>query len=76
MAKEYIMLFDYALYNEETGEAVFNPQMVGELVRCKDCVHRDPEDHGCDCAGHEMLKGGFIPMPDNFYCADGERRTE
>ena len=46
------------------------------VVRCKDCKHRDPEDHGCDCAGHEMLKGGFIPMPDDWFCADGERRED
>ena len=45
-----------------------------EVVRCKDCKHRDPESHKCDCAGHEMLMGGFIPMPDNWFCADGERR--
>lgn len=44
------------------------------VVRCKDCKHRDPADHGCDCAGHEMLMGGIIPMPDNWFCADGERR--
>ena len=50
------------------------PTRYEAVTHCKDCVHRDPEDHGCDCAGHEMLKGGFIPMPDNFYCADGERR--
>jgi len=44
------------------------------VVRCKDCKHRDPEDKGCDCAGHEMLMGGIVPMPDNYFCADGERR--
>lgn len=36
--KEYIVDFGDALYNEETGEAVFNPKIKGELIRCKDCV--------------------------------------
>lgn len=42
-----------------------------ELIRCKDCKHRDPEDHKCDC-GHDII--WQTPRPDNFYCADGERR--
>lgn len=46
------------------------------IVRCKDCKHRDPADKGCDCAGHEMLMGGIIPMPDNWYCADGKRKVQ
>ena len=48
----------------------------GELVRCGECVHRDPEDHRCDCGGHEWLKGKVLPMPDDWFCADGERRTD
>ena len=40
MAKEYIFKLDNALYNEETGEAVFKPQVVCELIRCVECEHR------------------------------------
>lgn len=41
-----------------------------ELVRCKDCRHRDPEDHKCD-HGHDIL--WELPRPDDWFCADGER---
>jgi hypothetical protein len=45
-----------------------------ELVRCKDCVHRDPEDKRCDCGGHEWDKGKILPVKDDWFCADGERK--
>ena len=41
-----------------------------ELVLCKDCKHRDPEDKKCDC-GHDIH--WRLPRPDNWFCADGER---
>jgi len=70
MAKEYIMLFDYALYNEDTGEACFKPKMVGELVRCKDCKHT--KDDGCGAI--YCKKWDRWEMPEDYFCADGERR--
>ena len=70
---EVIMRIDYAA--SKGPEVVAHAERVQELVRCRDCKHRDPEDKGCDCAGHEMVMGGIIPMPDNWFCADGERRT-
>ena len=39
------------------------------VVRCKDCVHGDPDENGwyvCRCTG-----AGF---PGDGYCSDGERR--
>ena len=42
----------------------------GVLVRCKDCKHRDPEDHKCDC-GHDIM--WQLPRADEWFCADGER---
>ena len=44
-----------------------------ELVRCKDCKHRDPEDFKCDC-GHDIH--WELPRPDNWFCADGEKEGE
>lgn len=44
-----------------------------KVVRCKDCKHRDPEDKKCD-SGHGIV--WQLPRPDDWYCADGERRTE
>ncbi len=42
-----------------------------EIIRCKDCKHRDPEDHKCDC-GHDIL--WQLPRPDDWFCGDGERK--
>lgn len=39
-----------------------------KLVRCKDCKHRDPEDHKCDC-GHDIQ--WQLPRADDWFCADG-----
>ena len=41
------------------------------VVRCKDCKHRDPEDHKCDC-GHDIQ--WQLPRADDWFCADGERK--
>lgn len=43
----------------------------GELIRCRDCKHRDPEDHKCDC-GHDIQ--WQLPRQDDWFCADGERK--
>lgn len=45
-----------------------------EVVRCKDCIHRDPEDKKCDCSF--QARGGIFPMDDNDFCSYGERRKE
>ena len=50
-----------------------NSEIVGELVRCKDCKHRDPEDHKCD-SGHGILWN--LPRQDDWFCADGEIENE
>lgn len=42
-----------------------------ELVTCKNCIHRDPEDHKCDC-GHDIQ--WQLPRADDWFCADGKRR--
>ena len=43
----------------------------GELIRCKDCKYRDPEDHKCDC-GHDFK--WQLPRGDKWFCADGKRK--
>lgn len=67
MAKEYIFKLDYALYNEETGEAVFKPQVVCELIRCVECEHRKKPTDYCE----KLLKAY---VPDDFYCFYGKRK--
>lgn len=42
-----------------------------EIVRCKDCKHRDPENGKCD-SGHGIQ--WQLPRSDDWFCADGERR--
>ena len=42
-----------------------------EIIYCKDCKHRDPEDKKCDC-GHDIQ--WQLPRQDDWFCADAERR--
>lgn len=44
---------------------------VVRIVRCKDCIHRDPEDKKCDCSF--QARGGMFPMDDNDFCSYGEK---
>lgn len=44
---------------------------IGRVVRCKDCAHRDQENHSCDFSLATCLP--FFPSDDDF-CSYGERR--
>ena len=66
MSKEFIFELDNALYNEETGEAVFKPKVKGVLVRCKDCKHYD----GKWCLLLDMVNSDT----GDWFCADGIRK--
>ena len=44
---------------------------VVQVVRCKDCIHRDPEDKKCDCSF--QARGGILPMDDDDSCSYGEK---
>ena len=71
MTYEYIFQMDKVLFNEN-GEIVTRPKVVGKLVRCKDCKHRDPEDKKCDCG---MWHLPYVTR-DKDYCSYGERKEE
>lgn len=45
------------------------------VVRCKDCIHRDPEDFKCDC-GVKERQGCIFAVADDYFCKDGERKTD
>lgn len=61
-------------YIEQIIDIINNlPSVQPEIVRCKDCKHRDPEDKKCDC-GHDIL--WQLPRQNDWYCADAERRTD
>jgi len=47
------------------------PSAQPEIIRCKDCKHRDLEDKKCDC-GHDIQ--WQLPRQDDWFCADAERR--
>lgn len=44
---------------------------VRHVVFCKDCRHRDPEDHKCDC-GETERQGCPFKVADDYFCAYGE----
>lgn len=46
------------------------PIYVGDLVRCKDCKYRDPEDERCDHGAVNFL----LRRMDNDFCSYGERK--
>lgn len=46
-------------------------EVAEDIVRCKDCIHRDPEDKRCDCSF--QARGGIFPMDDNDFCSYGEK---
>lgn len=56
---------------DEDMEAIVSVPTV-DIVRCKDCKHRDPEDKKCEC-GHDII--WQLPRDDSWFCADGERRN-
>lgn len=71
---EFIMELGDALYDEKTGEAVFKPKIVSRLCRCKDCVAYGEMFPGKDT---RMICHKFaLNFPRDFFCADGERKTE
>ena len=65
--KEYICIESP---NEVEGGLLVREQ---ELIRCKECKYRDPEDKKCDC-GHSIQWN--LPRSDEWFCADAERRGE
>lgn len=70
MKKEYIVEL-----REEEADELMNEHWVGELVRCKDCKHQDPERFN-DGSGCFVCRKGHGWKPDDWFCADGERKIE
>ena len=67
---------DLSGYSDKLWKAAYErgkAEAHDEIVRCKECRHRDPEDHKCDC-GHDII--WQLPRDDKWYCADAERRTD
>lgn len=70
---EYIFDMSDVLYNMDTGEAVFKPKLVGDLVRCKDCKHK----HLDGMLDGIVWKCPFgLPSGENFFCGYGAKDGE
>lgn len=70
--KEYIVpIYDDSPNHDEIFVGYIRENAT-EIVRCKDCKHRDPEDKKCDCG---MWNVPFSVNDDDF-CSYGEKVTE
>ena len=59
----------------QAARNIFSKDLAADVVpvvRCKDCRHRDPEDHKCD-SGEMERQGCPFPVHDDYFCAYGER---
>lgn len=48
-----------------------NTKIIGELVRCKDCVHYQEWGNSKICM---RLRSYYRDNPPDWFCADGKRR--
>ena len=70
--QEKVLLIKNRIIERESMKEV--AEDVVQVVRCKDCIHRDPEDKKCDCSF--QARGGMFPMDDNDFCSYGERKDK
>lgn len=69
------------ILRETTYPLATKQEVVGELVRCKDCVHYEIDRLKKDGTEDKRYKPTVCMLhlrsrrPD-WYCADGERRTD
>ena len=74
---EYIIKLNEAFYNDETGETVFKPNFVGQVIRCGDCKYYITDNKnifkGC-CKFHHDLYGFPMEKKLDDFCSNAERR--
>lgn len=63
MKKEYVVEL-----SEEEADELMNEHWVGELVRCKDCMHYDRDENSE--LGTCLVNG--VCSTQDWFCADGE----
>ena len=71
--RHYVELIDMAieaLQFVEHFDLLKEYQSLQEVVRCKDCKYRDPEDERCDHGAVNFL----LRRMDNDFCSYGERK--
>lgn len=77
--EEVLLIMNLIIERESMKELEYSKSLVEtaetadvvRIVRCKDCIHRDPEDKKCDCSF--QARGGIFPMDDNDFCSYGEK---
>ena len=75
--KEYIVEFGDALYNEETGEVVFHPKVISELIRCKHCKHRfEMEIMGTSFLFCNQYPAASKMVDETDWCCWAEKRDD
>ena len=57
-----------------TAELIDSGKLVS-VVRCKDCKNYGHGDWYKE-SGECMIKAGYFPVTSDWFCADGERRTD
>lgn len=59
----------------KANDALFEIPAVDAVAvcRCKDCKHRDPENHHCD---HPAGTTIYFPRKADDFCSYGERRED
>lgn len=67
---EVIMKIDFGA--NDGVIAVAHAEKVAKLVRCKDCKYHDDEEPGMVYCPNQV--SGWVS--EDFFCADGERRTK
>ena len=61
----------------ETGfPGQLKQEVVGEIVRCKDCKHWEKEFRECYSPNWDTGKDDLFVTPSGFYCGWGERRED
>ena len=80
---EFIQRIKYAEIPDEKGEMQVyaipeTVENIQELVRCKDCKHREAckngrGEHGVMCYNSHSASHSWVHEPD-WFCADGEEK--
>ena len=67
MKKDYIVEL-----REEEADELMDEHWVGELIHCKDCKHFRKADNAM--VANQYCRNLHIAVPNDWFCADGERK--
>lgn len=64
---------DYIYRAEPIGEGEYSHTLVGELVRCGECIHNYANQIPSEDACSKYVE---LPITADFFCKYGERRAD